>query len=134
MKFAQSHKLPVDSVSISNLFKDSSENLEMSIQVFPSSQNYFNQTGISNIGFVLSNHTFKPLDKFGSFYCKGYNRFHTIQMQHAGIQIMEVVAFLSWKEQDVSLLKSLRSTPRSFLKKLLLDLGVMERFKYEYSI
>ena len=95
MKFAQSHKLPVDSVSISNLFKDLSENLEMSIQVFPSSQNCFNQTGISNIGFVLSNHTFKPLDKFGPFYYKGYNRFHTIQMQHAGIQIMEVVAFLS---------------------------------------
>ncbi|KAM4126236.1 hypothetical protein ACB094_01G373000 [Castanea mollissima] len=70
MKFAQSHKLPVDSVSISNLFKDSSENLEMSIQVFPSGQDRFNRTGISNIGFVLSNQTFKPPDKFGPFYFK----------------------------------------------------------------
>nr|POE57755.1 putative leucine-rich repeat receptor-like protein kinase [Quercus suber] len=70
MKFAQSHKLPVDSVSISNLFKDSSENLEMSIQVFPYGQDRFNRTGISNIGFVLSNQTFKPPDKFGPFYFK----------------------------------------------------------------
>ncbi|KAL4655157.1 hypothetical protein ACB092_01G431300 [Castanea dentata] len=70
MKFAQSHKLPVDSVSTSNLFKDSSENLEMSIQVFPSGQDRFNRTGISNIGFVLSNQTFKPPDKFGPFYFK----------------------------------------------------------------
>ena len=70
MKFAQSHKLPVDSVSISNLFKDSSENLEKSIQVFPSGQDHFNRTGISNIGFVLSNQTFKPPDKFGPFYFK----------------------------------------------------------------
>ena len=70
MKFAQSHKLPVDSVSISNPFKDSSENLEMSIQVFPSGQDRFNRTGISNIGFVLSNQTFKPPDEFGPFYFK----------------------------------------------------------------
>ncbi|KAM3714949.1 hypothetical protein ACJW31_01G372100 [Castanea mollissima] len=70
MKFAQSHKLPVDSVSVSNLFKDSSEKLEMSIQVFPSGQDRFNRTGISNIGFVLSNQTFKPPDKFGPFYFK----------------------------------------------------------------
>ncbi|KAL4655158.1 hypothetical protein ACB092_01G431400 [Castanea dentata] len=70
MEFAQSHKLPVDSVSVSNLFKDLSENLEMSIQVFPSGQDHFNRTGISNIGFVLSNQTFKPPNEFGPFYFK----------------------------------------------------------------
>uniref|UniRef100_A0A2N9EYE2 non-specific serine/threonine protein kinase n=1 Tax=Fagus sylvatica TaxID=28930 RepID=A0A2N9EYE2_FAGSY len=38
MNYSQSQKLPVDSVSLSNPIKDSSENLEISLQVFPSGQ------------------------------------------------------------------------------------------------
>jgi hypothetical protein len=64
----QSQKLPVDSVSLSNPYKDSSEQLEISLQVFPSGQDRFNETGISLIAFVLSNQIFKPPDFFGPFY------------------------------------------------------------------
>ncbi|KAK7844602.1 hypothetical protein CFP56_010720 [Quercus suber] len=55
MKFVQSHKLPVDSVSISTLFKDSSENLEMSIQVFLFGQNqeYTKSKKQSSIGIII---------------------------------------------------------------------------------
>jgi hypothetical protein len=68
MNYFQSQKLPVDSVSLSNAIKDSSENLEISLQVFPSGQDRFNQIGISSIGFVLSNQTDKSPQEFGPFF------------------------------------------------------------------
>jgi hypothetical protein len=52
-----SHQLPVDSVSLTldNPIKTSSEYLEVKLKVFPYGQLSFNRTGISSIGFMLSN-------------------------------------------------------------------------------
>ncbi|KAL3638430.1 hypothetical protein CASFOL_017801 [Castilleja foliolosa] len=36
--------------------------------VFPSGQDHFNRTGLSQIGFMLSNQTFKPSPEFRPFY------------------------------------------------------------------
>ncbi len=68
MNSFQSQKLPVDSVSLSNPYKDSSEQLEISLQVFPSGQDRFNGTEISLIAYVFSNQIFKPPEGFGPFY------------------------------------------------------------------
>ncbi|KAG6652347.1 hypothetical protein I3843_05G000300 [Carya illinoinensis] len=68
MEYSQSAKLPVDSVSLSNPIRDSSMNLELSLEVFPSGQDRFNRTGISRIGFGLSSQSFKPPTDFGPFY------------------------------------------------------------------
>ncbi|XP_022897042.1 probable leucine-rich repeat receptor-like protein kinase At5g49770 isoform X2 [Olea europaea var. sylvestris] len=69
----QSNNLPVDSVSLSNPTKNLDDYLVLNLQVFPSGLNYFNWTGISGIGFVLSNQTFKPPDGFGPFFFIGDN-------------------------------------------------------------
>ena len=64
-----SHQLPVDSVSLtlSNPITASSKYLEVKLKVFPYGQVNFNLTGISSIGFMLSNQTFKPPKLFGPF-------------------------------------------------------------------
>ncbi|KAK4551225.1 hypothetical protein RGQ29_032454 [Quercus rubra] len=65
------HQLPVDSVSLtlSNPITASSKYLEVKLKVFPYGQVSFNLTGISSIGFMLSNQTFKPPPQlFGPFY------------------------------------------------------------------
>ncbi|KAK6121246.1 hypothetical protein DH2020_045020 [Rehmannia glutinosa] len=64
----KSHGQPVDSVSLSNPTKNVDRYLELNLQVFPSGQDYFNRTGISGIGFMMSNQTFKPPPGFGPFY------------------------------------------------------------------
>ncbi|KAF3952869.1 hypothetical protein CMV_021625 [Castanea mollissima] len=61
-------KLPVNSVSLSNPFKDVSEDFKIRLQIFPSGQGSFNRTGLSQVGFVLSNQSFKPPDDFGPYY------------------------------------------------------------------
>lgn len=63
-----SHGQPVDSVSLSNPTRNSDHYLALSLQIFPSGQDYFNRSGISSIGFMLSNQTFKPPHDFGPFY------------------------------------------------------------------
>ncbi|KAK3031340.1 hypothetical protein RJ639_035246 [Escallonia herrerae] len=70
------HQLPVDSVSLSNPTKNLDDYLVMSLKIFPSGQDYFNRTGISGIGFVLSNQTFKPPLTFGPFSFNGFNYGH----------------------------------------------------------
>ncbi|KAM7474427.1 hypothetical protein LguiB_021670 [Lonicera macranthoides] len=67
----QSHRLPVDSVSLRNPTTDLDDYLVISLEVFPFGQDYFNRTGVSGIGFVLSNQTFKPPDNFGPFFFIG---------------------------------------------------------------
>ncbi|CAI9762764.1 unnamed protein product [Fraxinus pennsylvanica] len=62
------NNLPVDSVSLSNPTNDLDDYPVLNLQVFPSGQNYFNRTGISGIGFVLSNQTFKPYFFIGENY------------------------------------------------------------------
>ena len=70
-----SHQLPVDSVSLtlSNPITASFEYLEVKLKVFPYGQVSFNLTGISSIGFMLSNQTFKPPPPFGPLYFIGDN-------------------------------------------------------------
>ncbi|PIN22238.1 Serine/threonine protein kinase [Handroanthus impetiginosus] len=63
--------LPVDSVSLSNLTKNFEDYLRVSLLIFPSGQDHFNHTGISGVGFMLSNQTFKPPHEFGPFYFIG---------------------------------------------------------------
>ncbi|KAJ6395003.1 hypothetical protein OIU77_024087 [Salix suchowensis] len=65
------HQLPVDSVTLSYPRKDSSHYLVLNLQVFPVGQDRFNRTGISSIGFELSNQTFKPPPQFGPFFFIG---------------------------------------------------------------
>ncbi|KAI4296122.1 hypothetical protein L6164_036107 [Bauhinia variegata] len=71
MKSFAAQLLPVDSVSLSNPTRDSYHYLILNLSVFPSSQEQFNRTGISSIGFLLSNQTFKPPKEFGPFVFKG---------------------------------------------------------------
>ncbi|CAL5340927.1 unnamed protein product [Camellia sinensis] len=61
----QSLKLPVDSVSLGNLTADSDNYFVLNVTIFPSGQDYFNRTGIYEIGFFFVNQTFKPEEKFG---------------------------------------------------------------------
>ncbi|KAK7363901.1 hypothetical protein VNO77_06061 [Canavalia gladiata] len=68
MESFKSHYAPVDSVSLSNPTKDSTQYLRLSLQVFPSGQDHFNRTGTLIIGFLLSNQTFKSPKIFGPFY------------------------------------------------------------------
>jgi len=67
MQCFQNFSLPVDSVSLSNPIKDSTMNLNLSLDVFPSGEDRFNRTGIS-IGSLLSGQTFKPPKVFGPYY------------------------------------------------------------------
>ncbi|KAL6964526.1 hypothetical protein U1Q18_035576 [Sarracenia purpurea var. burkii] len=71
MRFFGSDQLPVDSVSLSNPYINTIEYFVLSLEVFPSGQSSFNRTGISEIGFVLSNQTFKPPHNFGPFFFIG---------------------------------------------------------------
>jgi hypothetical protein len=68
MQCFQNFSLPVDSVSLNNPTKDSTKNLELSLDVFPSGQDRFNRTGISIIGSLLSGQIFKPPSDFGPYY------------------------------------------------------------------
>ncbi|CAN4110817.1 unnamed protein product [Withania somnifera] len=67
----QKRQLPVESVSLSNPTKNLDNYLVIHLQVFPSGQDFFNRTGVSGIGFVLSNQTFKPPSSFGPFFFIG---------------------------------------------------------------
>ncbi|GER38925.1 leucine-rich repeat protein kinase family protein, partial [Striga asiatica] len=68
MSTFQSNGLPVDSVSLSSPMRDLDNYLVLNLQVFPSGLDYFNRTGISRVGFILSNQTFKPPPEFGPFF------------------------------------------------------------------
>lgn len=71
MSFFQKHTTSVDSVSLSNPDKGSSEYLHITLAVFPSGRDHFNRTEISDIGFALSNQTYKPPKSFGPYYFIG---------------------------------------------------------------
>ncbi|WMV12259.1 hypothetical protein MTR67_005644 [Solanum verrucosum] len=71
MQSFQNTKLPVESVSLRNPIRDLDDYLVIQLQVFPSSQDRFTRTGVSGIGFVLSNQTFKPPSSFGPFFFIG---------------------------------------------------------------
>lgn len=71
MSTFNSLNLPVDSVSLSNPIKNIDDYLLLSLSIFPSGLDYFNRTGISGIGFMLSNQTFKPPKEYGPFFFIG---------------------------------------------------------------
>ncbi|XAR49197.1 Non-specific serine/threonine protein kinase [Bertholletia excelsa] len=64
-------QLAVGSVSLSNPHKDADNYLVLHLEFFPSGQDRFNRTGITTIGFVLSNQIFKPPEGFGPFFYIG---------------------------------------------------------------
>ncbi|XXG87045.1 hypothetical protein AAC387_Pa11g1831 [Persea americana] len=70
------HQLPVDSVSLSNVTNNADEYLQMNLDVFPANELRFNVTEVLNIGFILSNQTFKPPPEFGPFYFIGQSYSH----------------------------------------------------------
>lgn len=77
MKLMTSFKgLPVDSVSLSNVTNNADEYLQMNLDVFPANKLRFNITEVLNIGFILSNQTFKPPPEFGPFYFIGQSYGH----------------------------------------------------------
>jgi Leucine-rich repeat (LRR) protein len=80
MESFRSRQLPVDSVSLRNPNKNLDDYLVITLEVFPAGQDYFNRTGASRIGFVLSNQTFKPPSNFGPFVFigEGYQHFSDV--------------------------------------------------------
>nr|POE48274.1 putative leucine-rich repeat receptor-like protein kinase [Quercus suber] len=91
-----SHQIPVDSVSLtlSNPITASSEYLKVKLNVFPYGQVSFNLTGISSIGFMLSNQTFKPPPQlFGPFYFIGdkYEKYIESKKSSRSSIVIEVV-------------------------------------------
>lgn len=62
-----SNGLPVDSVSLSDPTVDVYSYLQIEAQIFPSTQNSFNRTSISSIGFLLNRNPFQ-LQYFGPFF------------------------------------------------------------------
>ncbi|GMP68728.1 hypothetical protein CsSME_00028252 [Camellia sinensis var. sinensis] len=72
MTFFRSHQLSVDSVYLSNPTKNADDYLVLSVEFFPYGEDRFNRTGISGIGFVFSNQTFKPNNvTFGPYFFIG---------------------------------------------------------------
>ncbi|XP_057541931.1 leucine-rich repeat receptor protein kinase HPCA1-like [Amaranthus tricolor] len=61
-------RLPVDSVSLSNISRNPSNYLGITLQIFPLAQDRFNRTAISILGFMMSNQTFKAPPFYGTFY------------------------------------------------------------------
>lgn len=65
------YSIPVDSISLHDAFFDVNNNLQISLEMFPSGKTQFNEQDISNIGFMLSNQTYKPPPAFGPYYFIG---------------------------------------------------------------
>ncbi|KAK1263241.1 putative leucine-rich repeat receptor-like protein kinase [Acorus gramineus] len=63
----QNHSLPIDSVALSNPHMDDNNYLEVSLQVFPSGKIRFGYSEISDMGFLLSNQTYKPPPGYGPY-------------------------------------------------------------------
>jgi len=84
--------VPVDSIAIHDPFFDSNNNLQMSLELFPSGKVQFSEQDISDIGFMLSNQTYKPPGTFGPYYFIGQQYSFTngkfIQKTHFRIQIV----------------------------------------------
>ena len=66
-----SFSLPVDSVALHDPSVNSVNNLQMALEVFPSGKTQFGEQDISDIGFILSNQTYKPPPVFGPYYFIG---------------------------------------------------------------
>jgi hypothetical protein len=65
------YSLPVDSIAIHDAFVDVNNNLQMALEVFPDGKTHFGEQDVSDIGFILSNQTYKPPSAFGPYYFIG---------------------------------------------------------------
>ncbi|CAK9168662.1 unnamed protein product [Ilex paraguariensis] len=68
MSAFQSNQLLVDSVSLSDPTVDVYSYLQFRLQIFPSALDHFNRTGISTVGFLLTNSF--PIPNYGSYSFK----------------------------------------------------------------
>jgi len=70
----RNQSIPVDSVALSNPMRNStSDNFELTLQVFPSQTDRFNATGVLTIAFLLSNQIYKPPEFFSPYVFQGAN-------------------------------------------------------------
>ncbi|CAL0300920.1 unnamed protein product [Lupinus luteus] len=68
----RAQNLPVDSVSLSNPTKNSSnDNFQFTLSVFPYQIDRFNRSGVSQIAFVLSNQIYKAPEFFSPYFFIG---------------------------------------------------------------
>jgi hypothetical protein len=65
------YNIPVGSITLDSPYVDSNNNLQMNLGVFPSNKILFGEQDISDIGFILSNQTYKPPPVFGPYYFIG---------------------------------------------------------------
>ena len=72
MQSFHSYNLPVDSVSVSYPTWSSSSYLQLMLEVFPSGEDGFNETGASALASVLSNQTLPRPDYFGPYFIVFY--------------------------------------------------------------
>ncbi|KAI7750102.1 hypothetical protein M8C21_006734 [Ambrosia artemisiifolia] len=68
MSSFESHKLPVDSVSLGDPTKNADDYLKLTLSIFPADDDRFNRSGITRIAFMLSNQTYKPPHGFGPYF------------------------------------------------------------------
>lgn len=67
-------KIAVDSVSLGNPIKISStDNFQLTLNIFPFQTDRFNSTGVSTTAFVLSNQIYKPPEFFSPYFFIGAN-------------------------------------------------------------
>ncbi|KAI4306420.1 hypothetical protein L6164_029698 [Bauhinia variegata] len=72
MSTFRSQNLPVDSVSLSNPFKNSSTDyFQLTVSFFPPQQDLFNRTGVSTIAFVLVNQIYDAPEFFSPYFFIG---------------------------------------------------------------
>ncbi|KAF8658024.1 hypothetical protein HU200_059486 [Digitaria exilis] len=69
-KFAKLN-VPVDSINIHDPLFNTNSNLQLSLGLFPSGKVQFTAQDISDIGFMLSNQTYKPPSMYGPYYFIG---------------------------------------------------------------
>ncbi|OIV91711.1 hypothetical protein TanjilG_26564 [Lupinus angustifolius] len=70
----RAQNLPVDSVSLSDPMKNSSnDNFQFTLCIFPSQTDRFNRTGVSQIAFVLSNQIYESPEFFYPYFFIGAN-------------------------------------------------------------
>ncbi|KAF5809972.1 putative protein kinase RLK-Pelle-LRR-VIII-1 family [Helianthus annuus] len=72
--FYRSTQMPVDTVSLRDPSKTLDGYLRIIVQIFPFADNQrFNRTGLLDVGFSLSNQTFKPNNTFGTYFFQAAN-------------------------------------------------------------
>ena len=79
--------IPLDSVSIHDSIFSAHNNLQMSLELFPSGKTRFSEQDVSDIGFMLSNQTYKPTGYGPYFFIGQAYTFANGEIIHVYIQI-----------------------------------------------